>query len=329
MPTTKILRSALSAAALSYLSSISHAGEGDRVNRAAFGSTQAAQQVVRLHIANLQSGLGMRFGLTRSEDGRNDRAASWEDGKVTYSATPTFVTFNNDIKPLTNKGTVGVVVLGVEHFDEIDTLTGLTLTVDSPSVTSREYITASSTLDTKVSGAGLTLAPYVARQTDDGAMIDFSAGFGFSNLSTNTAGVTSTPKATRMFFSFGYTKHSEFGEKAVLTAKSVVSYSSDSVAAFTMSDNTAIGKSSTGLMQGKAQLGLSWPSQGWTPYVEGGLTVNSLGVSNSGGTTPKEHSLTHHARAGMRTMSEDGYADVSVQIEKDKSRIQVYVGFRF
>ncbi len=285
--------------------------------------------MVRLHISNLQSGLGIRFGLSQSQDGRNDRAASWDDGVVTYSATPTFVSFNNDIKPLTSKGTVGVVVLGVEHFDEIDTLTGLTLTVDAPSLTSREYLTSTSTLETKVSGSGLTFAPYFARQTEDGGMIDFSAGFGFSNLSTNTGGVTSKPKSTRMFFSLGYTKNSEFGDSAVLTAKNVVSYSSDSVSAFTMSDNTAIAKSSSNLLQAKLQLGLSWPSDGWTPYAEGGLTINSLGVSNGGGTTPKEHSLTHHARVGLRTMSEDGYADFSVQMEKDKSRVQVYAGFRF
>jgi hypothetical protein len=325
----KALRSLLPISIALLTHHASNAGEGDRVNRAVQGATQSAQQVVRLHISNLQSGLGMRFGLTRSQDGRNDRAASWDDGIVTYSATPTFVNFNNDIKPLTSKGTVGVVVLGVEHFDEIDTLTGLTLTIDAPNLTSREYITSTSTLDTKVNGSGLTFAPYFAKQTDDGGMVDVSAGFGFSNLSTNTAGVTSRPKSNRMFFSVGYTKNSEFSDSAVLTAKNIVSYSSDTVGAFTMSDNTAIEKSTSSLMQAKVQLGLSWPSKGWTPYTEGGLTINSLSVSSNSGTTPKEHSLTPHARAGLRTMSEDGYADFSVQMEKDKSRVQVYAGFRF
>jgi len=303
--------------------------DSQKASYAAMTASDATVSTVRSHISGLFFGGTSFYRLSQTPAG--DKAASWDEGEISYSITPTFVSVNNQLDPLHNKGTVGVMVLGVEHFDEIDTVTGITVSLDILRVTSTEISSSGAApVDTSVSGSGLTIAPYVAKQLESGWLADASIGVGGITLETNTSGTTGKPRSSRMFASGGLTKVQGLADDTILmTTKLAVSYSSDSVKTFTLSDNSTVAASKTGLSQFKGSIGLSWPSGDGTPYIDGGIVVNSLNATGGGSVKPKEHSVTYIGRVGYRVIDGDLYSDFSVQVERDKSRLQFYVGRRF
>jgi hypothetical protein len=303
--------------------------EGAKTGHAAMTASNATAQTIRSHISGLFFGGTSFYRLSQSRDG--DRAAAWDEGQVSFSLTPTIVSVNNKVNPIHNSGTVGVVVGGIEHFDEIDTITGLTLSIDTLRVTSTEIASgANPAVDTRVTGTGLTVAPYFARQLESGWLFDASLGIGSSSMKTNTNAVTAKPKTSRTFVSAGLSKNEGIADDSIILSKKLAfSHSNDSVKAFTLSDNTTISSSRASLSQIKGSLGLSWPSEKGTPYVEAGVSLNSFAASGGGSIKPKEHSATYQGKIGYRVISGDYYGDLSYQMERDKSRLQLYVGRRF
>lgn len=303
--------------------------ESSKAAHASLTASKATADAVRSHISGLFYGTTAFYRISRSAE--YGPAASWDEGEVSYSLTPTLVSVNNKVDPLHSLGTVGVVVAGVEHFDEIDTITGVTLSVDTLSVTSTEIASAGNpAVETAVSGLGFTIAPYFARQLESGWLLDASVGIGASNMKTNTDAVNGKPKSSRLFVSAGFTRNQGLGDDStLLSTKFAFSYSNDSLKAFSLSDNTSIAASKTTLMQLKGSMGLSWPTDRGTPYVNAGIFLNSFTATGGGSTKPVEHSVTYIAKAGYRVISGDYYGDLSLQMERDKNRFQLYFGRRF
>lgn len=326
-----LIRYGLAAALLSTSTFAFAAGsnESTKSSHAAMAASNATAETIRSHITGLFYGGTSFFRLSQSQNG--DRAAAWDEGQVSYSVTPTIVSIKNKLDPLHNSGNVGVVVTGIEHFDEIDTMKGITLSIDTLNVTSSDVSNGiASAVNTAVRGKGFTLAPYLAKQLDSGWLFDASAGLGSSSLKTNTQGTTASPSTSRMFLSAGLSKvEGVFDDTVLLSTKLTASHSVDSVGAFVLSDATAMSSSKSILTQLKGSAGLSWPSEDGTPYVEGAFLINSFSATGGGSVKPREHSTVVSARIGYRIIKGDVYGDFSTQIERDKSRFQLYVGRRF
>ena len=303
--------------------------ESAKTSHAAMAASKATADTIRSHITGLFYGGTSFYRLSQSQNG--DRAAAWDEGQISYSITPTIVSLKNTVDPLHNSGTVGVLVTGVEHFDEIDTMTGITLSFDTLSVTSTDVSNgAASAVNTAVRGTGFTVAPYLAKQLESGWLFDTSIGLGSSSLKTNTQGTTASPSTSRMFVSAGLSKvEGLFDDKVLLSTKFTASHSVDSVGAFVLSDATSMSSSKTALTQIKGGAGLSWPSEDGTPYVEAAFLINSFSASGGGSVKPREYSTALSARVGYRIIKGDVYGDFSTQFERDKTRFQLYVGRRF
>lgn len=303
--------------------------ESTKTSHAAMAASKATADTIRSHITGLFYGGTSFYRLSQSQNG--DRAAAWDEGQISYSITPTIVSLKNTVDPLHNSGTVGVLVTGVEHFDEIDTMTGITLSFDTLSVTSTDVSNgAASAVNTAVRGTGFTVAPYLAKQLESGWLFDTSIGLGSSSLKTNTQGTTASPSTSRMFVSAGLSKvEGLFDDKVLLSTKFTASHSVDSVGAFVLSDATSMSSSKTALTQIKGGAGLSWPSEDGTPYVEAAFLINSFSASGGGSVKPREYSTALSARVGYRIIKGDVYGDFSTQFERDKTRFQLYVGRRF
>ena len=303
--------------------------ESAKTSHAAMAASKATADTIRSHITGLFYGGTSFYRLSQSQNG--DRAAAWDEGQISYSITPTIVSLKNTVDPLHNSGTVGVLVTGVEHFDEIDTMTGITLSIDTLSVTSTDVSNgAASAVNTAVRGTGFTVAPYLAKQLESGWLFDTSIGLGSSSLKTNTQGTTASPSTSRMFVSAGLSKvEGLFDDKVLLSTKFTASHSVDSVGAFVLSDATSMSSSKTALTQIKGGAGLSWPSEDGTPYVEAAFLINSFSASGGGSVKPREYSTALSARVGYRIIKGDVYGDFSTQFERDKTRFQLYVGRRF
>lgn len=303
--------------------------ESAKTSHAAMAASKATADTIRSHITGLFYGGTSFYRLSQSQNG--DRAAAWDEGQISYSITPTIVSLKNTVDPLHNSGTVGVLVTGVEHFDEIDTMTGITLSFDTLSVTSTDVSNgAASAVNTAVRGTGFTVAPYLAKQLESGWLFDTSIGLGSSSLKTNTQGTTASPSTSRMFVSAGLSKvEGLFDDKVLLSTKFTASHSVDSVGAFVLSDATSMSSSKTALTQIKGGAGLNWPSEDGTPYVEAAFLINSFSASGGGSVKPREYSTALSARVGYRIIKGDVYGDFSTQFERDKTRFQLYVGRRF
>jgi hypothetical protein len=303
--------------------------ESTKASQAAKAASVATADTIRSHISGLFYGGTPFYRLSQSQNG--DRAAAWDEGQISYSITPTVVSLKNTIDPLHNSGTVGVLVTGVEHFDEIDTMTGITLSLDTLSVTSTDVSNgAASAVNTAVRGTGFTVAPYLAKQLESGWLFDTSIGLGSSSIRTNTQGTTASPSTSRMFVSAGLSKvEGLFDDKVLLSTKFAASHSVDSVGAFVLSDATSMSSSKTVLTQIKGGAGLSWPTDDGTPYVDAAFVINSFSATGGGSVKPREYSTALTARVGYRIIKGDVYGDFSTQFERDKTRFQLYVGRRF
>ncbi len=313
----------------SVLAVAAESNESNKTSHAAMAASNATAETIRAHITGLFYGGTSFYRLSQSQSG--DRAAAWDEGQISYSITPTVVSLKNKLDPLHNSGTVGVVVTGVEHFDEIDTMTGITLSIDTLSVTSSDVSNgAASAVSTFVRGTGFTVAPYLAKQLDSGWLIDTSIGVGSSSLNTNTQGTTASPTTSRMFVSAGLSKSEAlFDDKVLLSTKFAASHSVDSVGAFVLSDATSMASSKTVLTQLRGGAGLSWPTDDGTPYVDAAFVINSFSATGGGSVKPREYSTALTARVGYRIIKGDVYGDFSTQFERDKTRFQLYVGRRF
>ena len=326
-----VMRHGLVAALLSTSAFTFAAGsnESTKTSYAAMAASNATADTIRSHITGLFYGGTSFYRLSQSQNG--DRAAAWDEGQVSYSVTPTIVSIRNKLDPLHNSGNVGVVVTGIEHFDEIDTMMGITLSIDTLNVTSSDVSNGiASAVNTAVRGKGFTLAPYFAKQLESGWLFDASVGLGSSSLKTNTQGTTATPSTSRMFLSAGFSKVEEvFDDSVLLSTKLTASHSIDSVKAFVLSDATAMSSSKSVLTQLKGGAGLSWPGEDGTPYVEATFLINDFSATGGGSVKPREHSTAVSARVGYRVIKGDIYGDFSTQFERDKTRFQLYVGRRF
>ena len=313
----------------SVLAVAAESNESNKTSHAAMAASNATADTIRAHITGLFYGGTSFYRLTQSQNG--DRAAAWDEGEISYSITPTIVSLKNKLDPLHNSGTVGVLVTGIEHFDEIDTMTGITLSIDTLGVTSTDVSNgAASAVSTTVRGTGLTVAPYLAKQLESGWLFDASVGLGSSSLKTNTQGTTASPSTSRMFASAGLSKvEGLFDDKVLLSTKFAVAHSVDSVGAFVLSDATTMASSKTVLTQLRGGTGLSWPTDDGTPYVDAAFVINSFSATGGGSVKPREHSTVLSARVGYRIIKGNVYGDFSTHIERDKTRFQVYVGRRF
>ena len=260
---------------------------------------------------------------------RNGMAAQFDPEAISYSATPTYATVDNRIEPLLTKGGVGLLILGLEHFDEIDTVTGVTLTIDSTRVTLTERITGSADTQASVTGTGYTIAPYIAKQLESGVLLDASLGIGSNGIKINKSGLTGSPATSRMFFAVGATRFDQITKKATLSTKGAFSYSTDKVPGFYLSDNSYSAASDSTLAQFKLTANYSYRLKSATPYVELSTVFNNFTAKGGSGPSPREYSSNIIGAVGLKFSSDNVYGTLRYQAERGKSQVQGYVGYRF
>jgi hypothetical protein len=308
------------------------AEENNKANAAARAATQATVATLQNHALGYFSGIRPTFRIGRLDSATQSprgAAAQFDPEMVEYSVTPTAVAVNNSIAPILSKGSVGLVILGAEHFDEIDTVMGLTLTIDTSAITVTEISSGGGTAVATVNGTGYTVAPYIAKQLESGMLLDASIGLGTSNSSIVRDTLSGKPQASRSFIAVGATKYINLSKKALLTTKMAFSLSHDKVGSFALSNGTTSAGSSTSLSQFKLSAQYRYQLEGITPFLEVGLITNSLTAKNSGGETPKEYAVTIPAAVGISFSKGNIYGIVKFQSERGKSQTQAYIGKRF
>jgi len=274
------------------------------------------------------------FGVFRIQLGEynNHRGAAASDDSefetISFSVTPTVASIDNRVEPILVKGDVSLVILGIEKFNELDMIAnGITLTLDSTSVTSKEVGLEDAA--SAVSGNGWTVAPYHVRQLENGFLLDINTGIGKNRLNTSSSNVTASPVSSRMFISTGLSSTEPLDNDMYLQYKGSLSLTKDKVDSYTQSDNSTVEDSETTLRQIRLGATLTKQLDGWSPFISGTLIGNSFSASGGGGTQPKEHSFTQLMKAGFNFSNDLLYGSFAHQVERDKSSTLFYIGFRF
>lgn len=318
---------------LPLLATAASAGDSDKANGAAYASTQASVSAIQTFATGHFLG-GLRFNLGSNQapiPTARGAAAQFDidPDNISYSITPTYTTVDNQITPLLSSGAVGLLVLGAEHFDDIDTVLGLTLTVDMLRVTITERVPPTADVNASVSGTGFTIAPYWAKQTEDGYLLDASLGLGVNNMTIDRSGLTGKPSSQRSFIAFGATKMFAPTKRLMVSSKINYSSSGDTVAAFSLSDGSTSPSSKTTLGQLKVGGSLTYQAKDVSPFAEAYVFTNSFTATGGSGAAPREYGTGVISAIGLKFSGDNKYGIVKYQVEKGKSRFQGYIGLRF
>ena len=332
IPLTKLFALAFGLTALTQ--SANAADESQKVREAARAGTRAALSAIQSYGSMRLLGISPMFSTGKSDQPSIDtapkgQAAQFDPEAITYSATPTYATIDNRIEPLLTKGGVGLLILGLEHFDEIDTVTGVTLTIDSTQVTLTERLPPAADTQASVRGTGYTIAPYIAKQLESGVLLDASLGFGSNGLKISKNSLKGSPTSSRMFFAVGATRFDQLSKKATLSTKGAFSYSTDKVPGFYLSDNSYSTASDSTLAQFKFTANYSYKLKSATPFVELSTVFNNFTATGGSGSAPREYSSNIIGAFGMKFSSDNVYGTLKYQFERGKRQLQGYVGYRF
>lgn len=288
-------------------------------------ATQATQSAISGAISNL-GGAGMfRINLSSAEDTTEIKrgiAAGDEGSPWTLWATPIVTQVNNRIDPITSKGSVGIVMLGLEHNQDDELIRGVILAFDQ------------ARLDTPynsgtVKGNGYTISPYLALPLNETWMLDASAGVGKNDLKTKIGGTTASPKDDRSLISVGLTKSQSTKNRWFINTKLGYSYSRDEVGTYTDSSGASTISSTSTLSQLKAGVHAIYTADKLKPFVGVYAMFNDLSVSGGSTTKPKEYSVTPQLQFGISPSAGPIYASIVAQVERDRSAIRAYFGYRY
>ncbi len=288
-------------------------------------ATQATQSAISGAISNFGSAGMFRVNLSAADgsaDIKRGAAAGDEGSPWTLWATPIVTQVNNRIDPITSKGSVGIVMLGLEHNQDDELIRGVILAFDQAS------------LDTPynagtVKGNGYTVSPYIALPLSETWMLDASAGLGKNDLKTNISGTTASPKDDRSLVSIGLTKSQSTKNRWLVNTKLGYSYSRDEVGAYTDSSGASTAASTSTLNQLKVGVHATYMADKLKPFVGVYSMFNDFSVSGGSATKPKEYSVTPQLQLGISPSAGPIYASVVAQIERDRSAIRAYFGYRY
>lgn len=287
-------------------------------------SSTTASALSSSYLSSMLGGMGVfrwRIGEGNAQDHElGGLTASAEESPWSVWGTPVRSSFDNNIAPITSRGYVSLAIAGLEYRDDGPWMGGLSLSLDN--------LSAQTTYNAgQLTGHGYTLAPYLVYQASPTRAFDFSYGRGVSNLSHQSAGVTSQPRDRRMLASMGVTDIHEVG-KTLVMLKASYSVISDKVASFTSSDGTVNDATNTRLNQTK--LGGQWmyPIGNFSPFVAYYKLLNDFSATG-GLLQPREYSATGQYQLGLNASAGDIFGALVAQYEKDRKQLRAYVGIRY
>lgn len=261
--------------------------------------------------------------LAEGKEGLKGLAASGDsDSPWTLWATPVVSNVSNRIAPATSEGSVNILLLGLEHNQDDELIRGVILALDRAD------------LDTpynsgKVKGDGYTIAPYLAMPFAESWLFDASVGFGKMNLKTNVGNITASPEDDRRLASIGVSHTLLTKTKWLVSSKAGYSYSTDKVGSYTDSVASTTATSKTTLSQAKIGVQATYLESKFKPFVAAYQFFNDFRVSGGSTTQPKEYSTTPQLQLGISPSSGPLYGSIVVQVERGRSAVRAYVGYRY
>ncbi len=287
-------------------------------------ATQATQSAISGAISNF-SGAGMfRMNLSSADESTEiTRGASAGDqgSPWTLWATPIVTQVNNRIDPITSKGSVGIVMLGLEHNQDDELIRGVIVAFDR-TILETPYNSGT------VKGNGYTVSPYIALPLNEAWMLDANAGLGKNDQKTNISGTTASPNDDRSLVSIGLTKSQSINRWLVNT-KLGYSYSRDEVGTYIDSSGASTTTSTSTLNQLKVGVLATHMVGKFKPFVGVYSMFNDFSVSGGSETKPKEYSVTPQLQFGISPSVGPIYAAVVAHVERDRSAIRAYFGYRY
>ena len=284
-------------------------------------SSFGAAGVFRFQLSD--SGEQTKPTLAEERGGLKGLAASGDsDSPWTLWATPVLSNVSNRIAPATSKGSVNILLLGLEHNQDDELIRGVILALDRAD------------LDTpynsgKVKGNGYTIAPYLAMPFAESWLLDASVGFGKMDLKTNVSDITASPQDDRRLASVGVSHSLLTKTKWLVSSKAGYSYSTDKVGSYTDSEPSTTAASKSTLSQVKVGVQATYTASKVKPFVAAYQFFNDFSVSGGSTTQPKEHSTTPQLQLGISPSSGPWYASVVAQVERGRSAVRAYVGYRY
>ena len=249
-------------------------------------------------------------------------ASGDSDSPWTLWATPVLSNVSNRIAPATSEGTVNILLLGLEHNQDDELIRGVVLALDRAD------------LDTpynsgKVKGNGYTIAPYLAMPFAESWLLDASVGFGKMDLKTNVNNITASPEDDRRLASVGVSNSFITKTKWLVSSKAGYSYSTDTVGSYRDSAGSTTAASKTTLNQLKIGVQATYTASKVKPFVAAYQFFNDFSVSGGSTTQPREYSTTPQLQLGISPSSGPLYASVVAQVERGRSAVRAYVGYRY
>lgn len=281
--------------------------------------------------------LGQKGYFTNEKNSKLDGPSSWlvaankpiplpqpafDWSRVSLWATPVISKVDNRIKPLTSKGMVKVLMVGAEYASEDELqISGL--------VFSRDWLDIDTTYNEGViTGAGLTIAPYIVLMLSDEWSFDASLGLGQSETTSRAADLLSKPKLDRRFVTLGLTRAQSHGKWLVMY-KAALSNSKDRVKPFTYSNGQNGLTSTTQLNQFKVGVHAIFNNAPLSPFISAYNISNDLSITDSSELKPREYANTQQVQLGLNASSGAFYGSLAYQIERGRSQWRLYGGIRF
>ena len=213
-------------------------------------------------------------------------------------------------------------MLGLEHNQDDELIRGIIIAIDRPDLDT-PYNSGS------IKGNGYTISPYLAMPVNDSWMLDMSIGIGQVDLDSNISGTTSKPKDNRALASIGISNITQTKRKWSLQTKIGASSSRDEVKAYTDSSGASTSNSTSTLNQLKVGTTATYFGNQLKPFFGVFMALNDFSVSGGSDTKPKEYSFVPQLQLGITPSSGPWYASISASLERDRSALRAYVGYRY
>jgi hypothetical protein len=273
-------------------------------------------------LSNLLGGAGVfRIQLGDSKPPKGSGlAAAGEPDTWTFWASPAFSSFENNIAPITSKGSIFVGLAGIEYNKEDQTIMGVSVAVDRLSGTT-PYNNGT------LGGSGYTIAPYLMHFLTPSVVINANAGFGSADFDASAGGVSSSPSTARRLLSLGLMRIDAKG-KFFITSKATYNWFGNETGAYTFSDGT----SSAGLTSSLSQVVLggqvAYDMSPLTPFVGAYQYFNNQS-STVPSETPREYNTSTQFLLGVNVSKGPWYGSLGYYFERDRSQVRSYLGIRY
>jgi len=273
-------------------------------------------------LANLLGGAGVfRIQLGKSTvRPRTGLAAAGEPDTWTFWASPAYSQFNNNIAPITSKGSILLGLAGLEYNYQDQTIAGLSLAVDRLNGTTPYN---SGTLN----GSGYTLAPYLMHYLSPSVVLNASYGVGQIDFTSKAGGISSSPATSRTMLTVGLMRIDTKG-KFFITSKATYNRFGSDTKSYTFSD----GSSSAGLNSTLSQFmvggQVAYDMTPLTPFVGIYQYFNDQ-TSTAPSETPREYATSTQVILGLNASKGPFYGSLGYYAERDRSQVRTYFGLRF